>query len=491
MTTMRTGAEHIKSLKDGRAVHIDGELVTDVTEHPAFRNAVLAAAELYDFQAQPENVELMTFQPRGTNRRVNPGWQMPRNYEELVQRRKALQAWAALSCGFCGRSPDHLSSSLVGQRMGIEVFRKHGPARGKAVEDFFDYARHNDLYVSYVIINPQAERGKDWGQQAEDLVARIVDEDSIGITIRGAKMLGTGAVMANELLVANMQPLKPGEEDIAFSCALPMNAKGLRVLSRKSYEAHAVSVFDNPLSSRFDENDALMYFDDVKVPWERVFVHRDTDMCRAQFHDTPGHVFQNYQSQIRLSVKLKFLVGLAHKITEAIGTTNMPQVREQLGSLAANAGMVEAMLWGMEAAGTRRGEYYLPNRQMMYAAQSTTQDLYPRLINLIRDLAGGSLIMLPSSFRDWSNPELAPILRKTQRSPNFSPEYRVKMLKAAWDAIGSEFGSRHTQYEMFYAGARFVTNGHNYRTFDWGVARGMVDHLLSTYDIAEAAKAAE
>src|ERR1700739_4437856 len=131
-------------------------------------------------------------------------------------------------------------------------------------------------------------------------------------------MLGTGAVMANELLVANMQPLKPGEEDIAFSCAMPMNTKGLRILSRKSYEAHAVSVFDNPLSSRFDENDALMYFDDVKVPWDRVFVYRDTDMCRAQFHDTPGHIFQHYQAKGRLSVKLKFLVGLAHKSADAM-----------------------------------------------------------------------------------------------------------------------------------------------------------------------------
>ena len=126
-----------------------------------------------------------------------------------------------------------------------------------------------------MIINPQAERGKDWGEQAEDLVARIVDEDASGITIRGAKMLGTSSIMANEVLVANLQPLKPGEEDLAFSCALPMNAKGLRVLSRKSYEQHAVSIFDNPLSSRFDENDALMYFDDVKVPWERLFVYRD------------------------------------------------------------------------------------------------------------------------------------------------------------------------------------------------------------------------
>jgi 4-hydroxyphenylacetate 3-monooxygenase len=296
--------------------------------------------------------------------------------------------------------------------------------------------------------------------------------------------------MANEVFVANLQPLKPGEERLAFSCALPMNAKGLRILSRKSYEAHAVSIYDNPLSSRFDENDALVYFDDVKVSWERVFVYRDVDMCRAQFHDTPAHVLQNYQAQIRLSVKLKFLVGLAHKITEAIGTTNMPQVREQLGMLAAKVGMVEAMLAGMEAAGSMRGEYYVPNRNMMYSAQAVTQEFYPQLVHLIRELAGGSLIMLPSSSRDWANPELAPILRKTQRSASFSPEDKVKLLKAAWDAVGSEFGSRHTQYEMFYAGARFVVSGHSYRTSDWAAACGMVDHLLSSHDIGEALKPA-
>src|SRR5215475_11790850 len=151
MTVAKTGAEHVASLKDGRTVYIDGKLVDDVTEHPAFRNAVLAAAELYDFQAKPENIELMTFQLEGSNRRVNRGWQMPRNYDELVQRRKALQAWAALSGGFCGRSPDHLSSSLVGMRMGLDVFAKHGPARAKAFADYFDYARDEDLYISYVI----------------------------------------------------------------------------------------------------------------------------------------------------------------------------------------------------------------------------------------------------------------------------------------------------------------------------------------------------
>ena len=486
MTNCKTGAEHLQSLRDGRTVYIDGELVADVTEHPAFRNSVRSAAALYDFQARPENLELMTFKPNGSNRNINRSWQMPRNYDELVKRRKAMQAWAALSGGFFGRSPDHLASTLVGQRMALDVYRKHGAARAKALADYYDYASSSDLFISYVIINPQAERTKDQGQQAEDLVARIVDEDSSGITIRGAKMLGTAAVMANEVMVTSMQPLKPGEEDIAFSCALPMNAKGLRVLSRKSYEAHAVSVYDNPISSRFDENDALIYFDDVKVPWERVFVHRDPDMCRAQFHDTPAHTYQNYQAQIRLSVKMAFLAGLARRITEAIGTTKIPSVAEQLGYLAAQVGMVNAMLSGMEASGSQIGEWYVPNKHYMYSAQVVTQDLYPRVIQTVRELAGGALIMLPSSARDFGNPEIAAIIGKTQRSAAMEPEQKVKFLKAAWDAIGSEFGSRHLQYEMFYAGARFVTAGHSFRTFDWGRATRLLDDLLSSYSLEDA-----
>ena len=483
MTVCKTGAEHIKSLKDGRTVYIDGKRVDDVTEHPAFRNSVRSAASLYDFQAQPENLERMTFIPEGSNRRVNRAWQMPRSYDEMVLRRKAMQDWAAVHYGFMGRSPDHLASALVGQRMGIEIFRKHGEERAKAFAGYFEHISRNDLFLTYVIINPQAERGKDWGQQDEDLVARIVDEDAGGLTIRGAKMLGTSSIMANEVFVANLQPLKPGEEDLAFSCALPMNVKGLRVLSRKSYEAAAVSVFDNPISSRYDENDALIYFADVKVPWDRVFVHRDVDMCRAQFHDTPGHAYQNYQAQIRLSVKIKFLVGLARRLTESIGTVNMPPVREQLGYLAAQVSMVEAMLNGMEASGSRFGEWWVPNKHFMYSAQVLTQELYPRLINLIRELAGGALIMLPSSVHDHADPMLLAIIDKTQRSASMSPEQKVKFLKAAWDAVGSEFGSRHVQYEMFYAGAPFVTRSHSFRTFDWTGATGMVDNLMSTYDL--------
>ncbi|HEU0217605.1 MAG TPA: 4-hydroxyphenylacetate 3-hydroxylase N-terminal domain-containing protein [Stellaceae bacterium] len=477
---VKTGADHLTALRDGREVYIDGDSVADVTTHPAFRNAVHQVAALYDYQARPENINRLTFGPTAGAgyARINRCWLLPRSHAELVERREAMTEWAEQSGGFLGRAPDHVASSLVGQVIGIDVFRRHGEARAQALLDYFDYVSRNDCYVSYVIINPQADRNRAWGEQQEDLVARIVDEDSAGITVRGAKMLGTGTIMANELLVANLQPLRPGEEDLAVSFAIPVATKGLKLLSRKSYEAHAVSPRDNPLSSRFDENDALAWFEDVKVPWERVFVHRDADMCRAQFHDTLGHTFQNYQSQIRLMVKVRFLVGIARRIADTIGTSAMPPVRETLGKLAAQAAMVEGMVAGMEAAGHMQDGYYLPNKHMMYAAQVLTQELYPKLIDTIRGLAGGALIMLPSSHRDVDNPELARVIGLTQQSPAATPSERVDLLKLAWDALGSEFGSRHTQYEMFYAGAPYVTRAHSYRTYDWAAADALVRQML-------------
>jgi 4-hydroxyphenylacetate 3-monooxygenase len=142
--------------------------------------------------------------------------------------------------------------------------------------------------LTYVIINPQADRSKTASQQKDPfLTAGVVDRDARGITVRGAKMLSTGGILANEVLVTSIQPLQPGDEKHAVTFAVPMNAKGLKILSRKSYEQAAPSTFDNPLASRFDENDAVLYFDDVHVPWERVFVEGSLEMCQKQFHATP------------------------------------------------------------------------------------------------------------------------------------------------------------------------------------------------------------
>ena len=489
---IKNADEHVQSLRDDRNVYLDGERVDDVTSHPAFRNSVRTAANLYDFQADPANAELMTFASPTSGRRVNRAWQMPESYEELVVRRKALVTWAEQHAGFMGRSPDHLASAVTGQLMGLEVFEQDNPERAKAFWDYYVYARDNDLYLTYVIINPQVDRTKAASELAnDDPMMKIVDEDSTGVTVRGAKMLGTSSIMANEVFVAHLQPLKPDEEDYAISFALPMATKGLKVLSRRSYEASVTSEFDYPLAARYDENDALMYFDDVKVPWERVFVHRSPEMCRRQFHDTPGHIYQNYQAQIRLTVKLKFFVGLAHRICELIGTIKLPAVAETLGKLAAQATAIENLLYGTEIRGAMHGKYFVPDRHSVYAAQTLTQEYYPQIINTIRELSGGALIMLPSSAQDLSDGELARIISSVQISADgTAPLDRVKLLKLAWDAIGSEFASRHTQYEMFYAGAQFVTRGHSFRTYDWGRANALVSMISDRYSLDSAGAAA-
>lgn len=479
----KTGQQHVESLRDGRRVFINGAEAGDVTEHPSFRRTVQSVARMYDFQSRPENLDLMTFET-DTGFRANRIWQLPRSYADLVERRRALEAWTELHGGFLGRAPDHVASCIAGMYMGLPLFEAHDPARAKALSDYYHYARDNELYLTYVIINPQADRSKAAHEQADPfLTAGVVDQDAEGITVRGAKMLATGGIVANEVFVTCIQPLREGEERYAISFAIPMNAKGLKILSRKSYEEHAGNAFDYPLASRFDENDAVLYFDDVKVPWDRVFVNQDLKLTSGQFHATPAHVYQNYQAQIRLMVKMRFLMGIARKIAETNGIIAFPQVRETLGQLAAQCTMVEAFVHALEAKGKMVNGYYVPDGSMLYSAQVLTQQNYNAFIGALRDLAGGGLIMLPSSLEDFGNPELRALIGKTQQSPTTDSEGRVKFFKLAWDAIGSEFASRHTQYEMFYAGATFVTKNHSFRTFDWDGATGLVDRMLDSYSL--------
>jgi 4-hydroxyphenylacetate 3-monooxygenase len=273
-----------------------------------------------------------------------------------------------------------------------------------------------------------------------------------------------------------------------------MSARGLKLLCRRSYEAAATSPFDYPLSSRFDESDAVVYFDHVKIPWERVFVFKDLKMAQAQWHDTRAHVMQNYQCMIRLAVKLKFLLGLARKVAEVNNIINFPQVRETMGLLAAKASNIEALVVAMEAAGESYEGYYVPNRSMLCTAQVVAQTTYAEFVAAIRELSGGGLIMVPSSAADFDAGEIEDIIMRSQRSVVAGSKERVKLMKLTWDAVGSEFGSRHLQYEMFYSGPTFVTRGNAYRFYDWNAVKGMVDGFMDSYDLpgdSAVARAAE
>lgn len=476
---IRDGAAYVGGLRDGRRVIIDGKPVEDVTTHPAFRNAVASFARLYDMQAAPEHRELMTVPWGDDGRRVNRAWTLPRSHADLVLRRQAIERWSELHLGFLGRSPDHLATTLGGMIMGIEMLRSESPERADALAAYFEHCARNDLFVSYVIRNPQADRSKGASEQARDIVLHAEGEDADGITVSGAKMLGTSAIMSDELLVGSIEPLKSGEERYALSFAVPMATRGLTLLSRRSYEAASNSPFDYPLSSHFDENDAIVHFDRVRVPWHRVFVYRDVALAQAQWHATPAHVYQNYQSQIRLMVKLRFMAGLAMRIAETNGVASVPQVRTVLGRLASEATMVEGLTIGMEAAGIIRGNYFVPSAPHLYAALSWTQEMVPRFMLAVRELAGGGVIMLPSSVEDLTEPSIRPLVESTQVSPVTDARGRISVMKLAWDAIGSEFASRHLQYEMFYGGANYVNLGNMARTFDWERAARLVEHGLS------------
>ena len=196
---VKSGTEHTAQLNDGRDIFIRGERVSNVATHPAFSRVVGSAAKMFDFASAPENRELMTFEtPTGT--RANRIWQLPRNHADLLQRRAALEAWTGLHAGFLGRAPDHVASCISGMFMGLDVFKAYDPARAAALADYYAYARDNDLYLTYVIINPQADRSKSASEQKDEfLTTGVVDQDAEGITVRGAKMLATGGIMADEV----------------------------------------------------------------------------------------------------------------------------------------------------------------------------------------------------------------------------------------------------------------------------------------------------
>ncbi len=301
---VKTGSDHRKSLMDGRSVYINSEKVDDVTTYRAFARSVTSACNLYDYQAA--NLEKMTFRSPTSGKDVNRLWQLPKSHRDLVTRRKALEAWAETTCGMLGRSPDHVGSSLAGMYMGRKVFEKYDPKRAKALVDYFEYARDNDLYLSYVIINPQADKSR-IGIAARRSTSSPASSTRIAKGSRSAapRCSAPAAIFANELLVAGFMALQPGEEAYAFTAMVPMNAKGLKLSRANPTRKRPPSVFDYPLSSQFDENDAIIYFDDVKIPWDRVLVHRDLQMGQAQWFDTRAHVYQNYQCQIRLMVKLR------------------------------------------------------------------------------------------------------------------------------------------------------------------------------------------
>jgi 4-hydroxyphenylacetate 3-monooxygenase len=481
----RTGKEYLEGLRDGRAVYIDGARVDDVTAHPAFQNATRSVARLYDIASDPANADVMLADSPYGGDPINVAHMIPRSKADLEQRQRGLRRWSEATFGLMGRSPDHVASFFAGFAGNAGVFARAGQEYADNVVNFHRKMCEEDLYLAYVIVPPQIDRSKPAHQQADPhLYAGVKEERDDGIVVRGAQMLGTGMALADYVHLSTIFPLRPGDENYAISVAIPVSAPGVKIFSRRGYAAGATSVFDYPLSSQFDETDSLAVFEDVFVPWENVFVYRDLDLVQAQWWETPSHVLGNHQAQIRFSTKLDFLTGLAHRVATMNSVASLPPVQGSLGELAAHATLVNGLVNGaiqnctIDDYGVAR-----PGAAETFANMSLQSELYPKVLTMVRELCGGGLIQLPSSVADLQSEEVAASLEPYVQSPGVPAVDRVKLLKLTWDLVGSEFASRHVQYEMFYAGAPFVVKMRMFQNYDFERADALVESALAGYDL--------
>src|SRR5579871_3868708 len=475
---MRTGSEYLRSLKDGRRVFVDGERVADVTAHPAFREAARSIAMLYDIAAEPKLRERMTFPSPKTGEPVHRSWQIPYSHADLRARRLFSETWAEATFGLMGRAPDHVAGFFVGYASTPQFFASAGQKFADNLVAFYEFMRDNHIYCTYAIVPPQIDRSKPAHKQSDPtLYAGVVKERDDGIVISGAQQLATGGPLSDYIHLSCIHPLQPGDENYANCLAVPVGAEGVKLYPRRPF-ARAGNAFDYPLSSRFDESDAYVVFDNVFVPWERVFIYRNVEISRDQWFKTPSHAYGNHQAQVRYVTKLRFMAGLAQRMNEMTGNVAAPPVQIMMGELAALATVYEAMLLAHETAAPIRDGVLWPSVVILYSAMALQSELNGRMLEIIRELAGSAFITLPSSAADFDNPEIAADLERYMRAASTDAKSRVALMRLIWDFLGSEFGSRHAQYEKFYGGASFLVKQNVYRNFDFKRATALVDRAL-------------
>jgi 4-hydroxyphenylacetate 3-monooxygenase len=478
---LKTGKEHLESLRDGRVVYIGSERIEDVTTHPAFRNAARTVAALYDLKADLAQRETMTYEEEGSRHSIY--YLRPKTREDLHRRMLGHRAIADLTYGMFGRSPDHVASFVTGMTMKVDEFKRpHGYP--DHLLTYYRHLRDNDLYTVYAVLPPQAARDPTFYQQKNLLIPtlRVIREEDDGVVITGMKMLATGAVLANEVWIGNILPLAPDQKKEAITCAIPCNVPGLTLWSRKSMERACHSEFDSPLAYRYDETDSMVMCENIKVPWERVFVHNDTALSRDIYIKTPGHCFSNHQSNVRYWSKMRLLLGLCSKVAQATGADQTPGVRETLGKMAAVEGAIAGMVNGQINAYENWPEGYVCfNRRMMYAALEWCTQNYTMFIDHLRELCGGGVFQMPANISVLEDEQLTQQFLTYFQTPQADAISRMKLFKLAWDLVGSEFAGRHLQYEKFYAGAPFIVRNHSYREAPWEEFDKIVEDLMASY----------
>jgi 4-hydroxyphenylacetate 3-monooxygenase len=483
-----TGQQYLDSLKDDREIWIYGERVKDVTSHPAFRNTVRMIARLYDALHDPAQQEALTTETdTGSGGYTHKFYRATRNMQELVAARDAIAGWSRLTYGWVGRSPDYKAAFLATLGANSPFY---DPFEQNA-KNWYAKVQEEVSFVNHAIVNPPVDRHRPL-DEVKDVYMHVSKETDGGLIVNGAKVVATTSSLTHHNFIANNGALPIKTKPFAFVCIVPTSAPGCKLFCRPSYEMTAAAMgtpYDYPLSSRMDENDSILVFKDVFVPWENVFAYGDIEKVN-NFFPLSGFLPRfMFQGCTRLAVKLDFIAGLLLKAVDATGAKEFRGVQAQVGEVLAwrNA------FWGLSEAMARNPVpwtegYVLPNLDYGLAYRVLCSIAYPKIKEIIENCLASALIYLPSSALDLKALEIRPILDQYVRgSGGYEAVDRIKLMKLLWDAIGTEFGGRHELYERNYFGnhesIRFETLLVAEATGATDRYKGFAEQCMAEYDL--------
>ena len=450
----RTGDEYVDGLRaDGREVWLGAERVHDVTEHPAFTGSVRGMAGFFDWQHRhAEDCIIAGSEAHpGAGSGTGISHLIPRGPEDLDRRHRGLEKLARYSAGMLGRTPDYVSLTFAGFAGQPGVWSANGNARG--AEDLIAFQRHaaeRDLALTHTIIHPVVDgRIGPYEGVNREVALRKVGETDGGIIVRGARILATLGPFADELAVYPGQPIPKDAPDVALAFSIPLATPGLKIICRDHYGLDA-DPFDKPFSSRFDEQDAFVVFDDVEVPRHRVFLDGDpatynSVMARGWI----GNVMQ--QTSIRAMVKLEFAYELCCRMAEATGQDRRPEVMQMLGEIWSYAELTRAAIRAAEADAHEYGDgVWFCDEAPFRALRPTLPGWMPRVNEIIKRIGSHNLLATPTRS-GLEDPELRPWLdRYLPSAGGGDTSERSRLFRTAWDFCGSALGARAELYERYY-----------------------------------------
>ena len=479
----RSGKEYILGLKERpREVWLDGQRVADVTVHPAFRNGINSVAALYDMQNDPALLEEMTYASPTTGQPVGLSFLVPKTIEDLERRRGMMERWAWASCGMMGRSPDFLNVIFAAWAGAGDYFAQDRPEFKQNVIKYYEHIRENDLALTHALVNLQRSRSLGPNDVLSDQVAlTVVDENDSGIVVRGSKVLATLGPISDEIAVYPVASHGLGEDASrqSFSFSIPCDTPGVKFLCRESFDLGR-SHFDHPLGSRFDEMDATVFFDDVQVPWERIFLLGNVDLCNNYGAVTQSNTHTGHQILTRCVVKSEFILGLADLMVETLGSGNIPHVQEQVAELITHRDLMRACLRSAEADATlNRWGVMSPAAGPIQAGRALFgRTAYPRMIEIIQLLGTSSLLALPAEA-DFDTP-LAFEIDKYLATDTVNAHDRAQLFHLAWDVACSAFSGRQVLYERMFGGNPVRTATMLFKNYDKEPFRQRVRDFLES-----------